>query len=249
MRIDPDKIKGLLPDMPAYIKHNREMAGSLTHKESGFIAEIIERQAMEQSKPILVDGSLRNSDWYARAFGRFRAEFPQYRIAILLVQAPAATIYERARRRGAVTGREVPCAVLDDAIANVPSSFAALRPLVDFSAVISNNDDKGDPMFEPPATQEQFTHVWDEIAAAPHPAALAGLAALHACSTSGVASHGGGTPEEEQVGTQGMRRVHTAEGALHWQLEERGGRSDDDDAPAGQAGQASSAGKGAPGHG
>lgn len=165
--LDPDRVKSMLPEMPAYVVQNRTMAGVLTHKESGFIAEIIEREAMQQNKCVLVDGSLRNREWYAREFGRIRAEFPQYSIAILLITASKETVYRRAMRRAAITAREVPREVLDEAMDQVPRSFQALAPLADYSAVLNNDSDEDGVMFEPPATLERFQCLWNRIAAAP----------------------------------------------------------------------------------
>jgi Zeta toxin len=154
--VDPDRIKSLLPEMPSYIAMNRSLAGSLTHKESGFICELLERECMLNSKNILVDGSLRNADWYMNTFARIRAEFPIYRIAILLVTASQDTVYRRAARRARITGREIPKSVLDDAISQVPRSFQELAPLADFSAVIQNDHDKLPPEFESEAKRAEF---------------------------------------------------------------------------------------------
>ena len=104
-RVDPDVIKGLLPDMPGYLERDRARAGALTHKESGFIAEIATLEAMRASRSLVVDGTLRDTTWYARWFARVRSGFSHYRIAILMVTAPRERVYERARRRAAVTAR------------------------------------------------------------------------------------------------------------------------------------------------
>ena len=42
VHVDPDKIKFMLPEMQEYIRRNNKTAGSLTHKESGYIAEIVQ---------------------------------------------------------------------------------------------------------------------------------------------------------------------------------------------------------------
>jgi len=161
--VDPDKIKSVLPDMPLYIHYNKKQAGVLTHRESGFIAEIIELEAMKQNKCVLVDGSLRNRDWYARWFGRIRAEFPHYRIAILLITATPERVYERAARRALVTAREIPKEVLDEAITQVPISFNALAPLADYSATLINDHDTEPPILQLPETIENFSLQWKDI--------------------------------------------------------------------------------------
>ena len=176
--VDPDAIKGMLPDMRGYVQHNRARAGALTHKESGFIAEIVTLEAMRRSKCLVVDGTLRDRAWYARWFGRVRAEFPEYRIAILMITAPRELIYRRALRRAAVTAREVHADTLDEAIAQVPVSFAALAPLADFTAVLVNEDDESPPKLQPPVTHEAFSRMWDDVRRAPPPAESALVASM-----------------------------------------------------------------------
>jgi hypothetical protein len=162
--VNPDAIKSRLPEMPTLVAANRALAGSLTHKESGYIAELIERAAAADGKNILVDGSLRNADWHERQLARLRAKYPTYRIAILLVTASPATIYTRAERRAGVTGREIPRAVLDEAIAQVPPAFQRMAPLADYTAVITNDTDATPPSFQPPASLEGFAGLFHDAA-------------------------------------------------------------------------------------
>lgn len=143
--VEADRVKSLLPEMPAYVRENRRLAGTLLHRESCFIAEILEREAIARSKNVLVDSSLRDAHWYDLIFRGLRAARPHYRIAILMVTAPAETVYARVARRAAVTGRDVPREVLNDAMARVPRSFARLAPLADYAAVIRNDVDDESP--------------------------------------------------------------------------------------------------------
>ena len=160
--VDSDRVKSLLPEMPALVAANPALAGTLTQQESGFIAELVEQEAMKRGRNVLVDGSLRNAAWYTASFARIRARFPTYRIAILLVTASRERIYERAARRALVTGRDVPRHVLDEAFAQVPLSFAALAPLADYTATLVNEDDRGAPTLLPPANLASFARVWDD---------------------------------------------------------------------------------------
>ena len=167
--IDPDAIKGLLPDTPRYVRHNRREAGALTHKESGFIAEIVTIEALRRNKCLVIDGSARDHEWYASLFERMKREFPHYRIAILMVTAPRERIFARARRRAAVTFRVVSDETIDAAIEQVPVSFERLRPFADYAAVLENVDDARPPLFAPPATEEAFSRLWDGVRSAPAP--------------------------------------------------------------------------------
>ena len=79
-----------------YIESNPEMAGEMTRKEAGFIAEILTLAALQAGKNVLQDGSLRDCEWYQLYFQRLRQEFPSLRQAILHVTAPKEAVFQRA---------------------------------------------------------------------------------------------------------------------------------------------------------
>ncbi|GMH53846.1 hypothetical protein TrRE_jg2775 [Triparma retinervis] len=113
----------------------------MTRKESGYIVEILTEAALLEGKNVLVDGSLRDVDWYKGYFERLRRDYPNLRIAILSVEAGEEVVLERARRRGSETGRVVPAALLMEAIKQVPESVRVLREKVDYCAVLGNEGD------------------------------------------------------------------------------------------------------------
>ena len=156
--IDPDEIKGALPEARAFVAAHRASAGTRLHKESLLVADVLTRAAMAQGRNVLVDGSMRNTRWHAAEWARLKATAPHYRVAVLLVTAPAGVVHARAARRAAHTGREIPTDVIDDSIARAPESFAALRPLADFAAVIDSGG--AEPRVLPPDTLESFQGVW-----------------------------------------------------------------------------------------
>jgi hypothetical protein len=79
-----------------YVNANPELAGKLTNKEAGFIAEILTLAALQGGKNVMQDGSLRDSDWYQNYFARLRTEFPKVRQAIIHVTAPKDAVFQRA---------------------------------------------------------------------------------------------------------------------------------------------------------
>jgi hypothetical protein len=87
---------GLLPEFHMYVNANPELAGKLTNKEAGFIAEILTLAALQGGKNVMQDGSLRDSDWYQNYFARLRTEFPKVRQAIIHVTAPKDAVFQRA---------------------------------------------------------------------------------------------------------------------------------------------------------
>jgi len=78
------------------VDQNAEQAGELTRKESGYIAEIMTLAALQAGKNVLVDGSLRDYEWYRLYFVRLRCEYPSLKIAILHIIAPREAVFARA---------------------------------------------------------------------------------------------------------------------------------------------------------
>ena len=46
------------------VRLDHASAGSLTHRESGMMAELAQEQALSEGKNIIIDGSLRDWKWY-----------------------------------------------------------------------------------------------------------------------------------------------------------------------------------------
>lgn len=159
--VDPDEIRRLLPEYHMYIDDNPELAGELTSKEAGFIAEILTLAALQAGKNVLQDGSLRDANWYQQYFSRLRKEFPSVRQAILHITAPREAVFRRAESRAESTGRIVPRALLEATLEQVPRSVNILAPLVDYYAELNNADEV--QLIKPEgSTWEQFRDVWNQ---------------------------------------------------------------------------------------
>jgi predicted kinase len=101
VRVDPDAIRQYLPEFHLYVQRSPELAGELTMKEAGYIAEILTLAGLEAGKNVLVDGSLRRASWYREHFARLRKDFNHLglRIAIIHVTAPREAVFQRAAVR------------------------------------------------------------------------------------------------------------------------------------------------------
>ncbi|CAM9706398.1 unnamed protein product [Ectocarpus fasciculatus] len=143
VQVDPDRLRRRLPEMEGYVRSDPGTAGSLTHKEAGLLAEVLQETALLQGRNILVDGSMRNGEWYAEHVGGLRRRYPRLRVAIIHVWAPEEEVMKRAVRRGLTTGRVIPPAVLRDTIRAVPRSVEMLAPLADYCVRIDNVGDAG----------------------------------------------------------------------------------------------------------
>lgn len=97
--VDPDAIRRFLPEYSLYVDQAPVLAGDLTRKEAGYISEILTLAALQAGKNVMVDGSLRDSEWYKIYFARLRKEFPNLKLAILHVMAPKEAVFQRAKVR------------------------------------------------------------------------------------------------------------------------------------------------------
>ena len=141
VRVDPDYFKEKMPQWREYTKINQEAAGTLCHKESGYMAEIQLEVALQHQCMICVDGSLKCYEFYKIEIARIRLRYPMYRIAILAVYATEQIIRSRVYARGIKTGRFVPEETWMDSIVATEASLAILGPLCDCVVKIDNNTD------------------------------------------------------------------------------------------------------------
>lgn len=164
--VDPDEIRRHLPEFHIYVEQNPELAGELTRKEAGLIAEILTLAGLRSGKNVLVDGSLRDADWYTEYLRRLRREFPDNRQAIIHVTAPREAVFQRAAARAMTTGRIVPKEVLEEALEQVPRSVKVLEPLVDYFCEINNAPGAPDlELLTEGETWETFESKWVQTCA------------------------------------------------------------------------------------
>jgi hypothetical protein len=139
--VDPDEIRSHFPEYHLYAQSNPRRAGELTHREAGYVTEIVTAAALRNGHNVLVDGSLRDYEWYREYFARLRAEYGALRIAILHIIAPREAVFERAAHRARRTGRVVPLETLESSLEQVPISVKKLAPLADFFCELDNSVD------------------------------------------------------------------------------------------------------------
>ena len=183
VNVDPDEIRRCLPEFHLYVSLSPELAGELTRKESGYVAEILTLAGLEAGKNVLIDGSLRDYQWYQEYFARLRRDFPVLRLAIIHVSAPRHAVFQRAsvsvllgrlcytlffvrnliclKDRAMKTGRIVPWEVLVESLEQVPKSVKILTPYVDYQVELHNAPDAEDiQLVSETETWETFQSKW-----------------------------------------------------------------------------------------
>jgi hypothetical protein len=140
-RVDPDQIKPKIPEYQIFLLMSPEEAATVVHQESGQIADELLEKELQSSRNVIVDGSLRNADWYQGQFRRIRKQYPQYSILILYVKANEATIRERIVKRAQdpKDGRHTPESLALQSIEEVEGSIHLLRDLADLTLTVDND--------------------------------------------------------------------------------------------------------------
>lgn len=105
--VDPDEIRRLLPEFRLYVDKDPEKAGENTRKEAGMLAELLTEAALERGQNVLVDGSLRDAEWYESYFTTLRYAYPRLKLGIIHVTAPAEDIIERVKVSKVETNRRL----------------------------------------------------------------------------------------------------------------------------------------------
>ena len=94
--VDPDQIRHCLPEFDLLVRHDAAQAGDRTRKEAGLLSELLTLAALDAGQSVIVDGSLRDADWYQDYFAYLRQHYPGIKIAIFHVTAPREAVLERA---------------------------------------------------------------------------------------------------------------------------------------------------------
>eukprot|EP01059_Diplonema_ambulator_P004971 TRINITY_DN1471_c2_g1_i2.p1 TRINITY_DN1471_c2_g1~~TRINITY_DN1471_c2_g1_i2.p1 ORF type:complete len:307 (+),score=94.74 TRINITY_DN1471_c2_g1_i2:1405-2325(+) len=137
--LDHDAVKYMLPEMWYYQLQNPDEAGSMTQQEAGYIVEIAQRRCVDLGLNCLVDGSLKNHNWYKTYLDEVRDACAAHKFGIIHVKAEAEFVKQRAKERALVTGRHIPTDVLEAALRDVPNSVRTLTPHVDLLVEIDNS--------------------------------------------------------------------------------------------------------------
>lgn len=161
--VDPDEIRQHFPEYHLYATLYPERAGELTHKEAGYVTEIVTAAALKRGHNVLVDGSLWDADWYQGYFEKLRKDYKNMRIAILHITAPREAVFKRAKNRAIVTGRVVPHETLEMSLKQVPISITKLSPLADFFCELDNAPEADEITISTDGiTWDSFRDVWSQ---------------------------------------------------------------------------------------
>ena len=133
-----DRIKLLIPEMQLLLKTDPVNAGSRMHSEACTIHEILFRTALMHNMNVIIDGSLRNGDFFESILESWQGR-QRYTITIVHVIASLETCLRRAKKRAEETGRYVPKDSIVKTIEQCPKSVEQLSPFVDVVKTVNND--------------------------------------------------------------------------------------------------------------
>lgn len=217
VKVDPDSLRELLPETPEYILRNPSTAGRLTQKEVGYVAEVLTLDALQQGKNVLVDGSLKDAEWYLQYIQLLRQQFPRLKIAILHVKAHEDTVLARCRRRAEATGRVVPEEIIISSMHAIPNTLRILAPKVDYFATFENEDDSNEPrllMASKAVSSDDLAALLDEDMSK-----LANAASFSGHSASAVAAEAVSIKKEEYSTTYSTDATWRGKFMAVWKME------------------------------
>lgn len=161
---DPDRLRSRLPEWPGYLQHQAATAAEMTQREAGTCALVAQWEAFRLGRHVWIDGSLQNATRQAAFFAEIRAAYPQYKIAIVDVQAEWETILERSANCPAREGgRVTPLEQLQFSFGIVSKSVAQLAPLADAIVHVAN-DQSGQPRISDTKTEgANEVRSWEDL--------------------------------------------------------------------------------------
>ncbi len=128
--VDPDRIRGMLTSYHRAQVLDSAAAGQLVHRAATGLQFPLIMGLLAAQKNIIVDGTLRDTDFIWGVFHRIRHKYPHYRISLYVMDCDPAVAAQRITARAASTGRVLPEQDLGAFRDRIQASVARLTPLV-----------------------------------------------------------------------------------------------------------------------
>ena len=137
--LDPDRIRIKFPEYNDLLNDNPETVGYKTGKEAGYLVEMVEYYALTNGYNIIVDGSLKDHEWYIQHFNWIKINFHQYQTIIIFVFASWENIVTRNNKRCSETSRCVPRKSLFETSQQMEKSFQEYLKIIEKCYIVHNN--------------------------------------------------------------------------------------------------------------
>lgn len=135
--VDPDAIKGRLPEMLVGVAMGVRDAAAITHEQSSRISKQILPAAQAAGLNFIMDGTGANVPKYVRQMGEARDK--GYTVSLLMQHVEMKVGVERALTRADKVGRYVPREFIEDAYKKLPYAWEKLSAAAD-RATLNDSD-------------------------------------------------------------------------------------------------------------
>lgn len=140
VHVDPDAVKGDIPEYREAVEASAKDAAFMVHEESGTLAKEIREHAITNRKNLLLDGTGKNLKDYTETVTRLRNL--GYEVTVMMPDIDVETAVSRVKRRAEKTGRLVPEAVVREIYSKVPQNFEPIARLANNFALFDNRGAK-----------------------------------------------------------------------------------------------------------
>jgi predicted ABC-type ATPase len=136
VNVNPDDVKEHLPEYREALNLkigdklvSAKNAGSIVHEESADVAGQVQRLAMDKGLNLVIDGTGKNAEKYARLIGQLQSK--GYHVQLVMPHLDKNEAIRRAKQRAEHSGRQVPDALMHEAYSKVPPNFERLARQAD----------------------------------------------------------------------------------------------------------------------
>ena len=147
VKADPDAFKQMMPEFACVANNQADpfKAGSYTHKESGYISELVQHRALMAGLNLFIDGSFRDGEYYRDTVIPLYRELygsKGYKFGLIHVETSDQLIKERIESRAKIEKRAVNVDWALAAAQGARKSVELLRETFDFVVVVDNNGEQ-----------------------------------------------------------------------------------------------------------
>jgi len=140
VEVDPDAIKGMIPEYQKAVEASAKDAAMMAHEESSDIAKELQRRAVAKRMNVIVDGTGANLSSMRKKI--LASKEAGHHATALMPHVVAEECVRRAEARAEKTGRYVPRHIVEDCAAKVGKNFLELTKDFDSFHLFDNHEKK-----------------------------------------------------------------------------------------------------------
>jgi len=140
--LDPDDMKALIPGYSEAAAKKDENAGTNYHRLSMYLVDILSGWYLERGVSHAYMTSLRHLPSAQVFIDRIRRDHPRYRVGVIYVRAPDATLLARNQARFERTGRKVPVDLVTSSAAAADANVRLLETSADLFLSVTNDENR-----------------------------------------------------------------------------------------------------------